>query len=61
MILKGTKVRRTITFSKNEVKSEKIFKEYLMNLGLEDVDFYRFTEPELDYYLRTFWLNAVTR
>ena len=46
---------------KNEVKSERIFKEYLMNLGLEDVDFYQFTEPELDHYLWTFWFIAHTK
>ena len=42
----------------NEKKSERIFKEYLQNLGLEDVDFFKFTEDELDHYLRTFWFNV---
>ena len=36
---------------KNEIKSERIFKEYLMILALEDMDFYNFSEPELDHYL----------
>ena len=35
----------------NEKKSERIFKEYLTSLGLENVDFYHYTKAELDHYL----------
>ena len=42
----------------NEKKSARFFKDYLQNIGLEDTDFYHFTESELDHYLRTFWFNA---
>ena len=45
----------------NENKSEPLFKDYLTSLGLEDVNFYRFTEAELDHYLRSFWLNITTK
>ena len=45
----------------NENKSERIFKEYLQSLGLEDADFYKFMEPELDHYLRSFWFNIRTK
>ena len=45
----------------NERKVERIFKEYLQSLRLEDVNFFKFTEPELDHYLQSFWFNIQTR
>ena len=50
--------KNTIT---NENKSERIFKDYLTSLGLENMDFYTFTEEELDHYLRSFWFNIRTQ
>ena len=34
----------------NENKAGHIFKEYVQSLGLEDIDFYKNTEAELDHY-----------
>ena len=56
-ITKGISVQNKNTIN-NEKKSVNIFKEYLTSLGLEDTDFFRFTEDELDHYLTTFWWNA---
>ena len=33
----------------------------MASLGLEDTDFFCFTEDELDHYLTTFWWNACTQ
>ena len=46
----------------NEHKAEHILKEYMQqSLGLEDFNFFNFTEAELDYYLRLFWFNIRTK
>ena len=37
------------------------FKLYLEHLGLKDTDFFKFTKPELDKHLATFWWNACTQ
>ena len=57
---KGKEVQNRNTIN-NEKKSVNIFKEYLASLGLEDTDFFHFTEDELDHYLTTFWWNAHTK
>ena len=44
----------------NKYKSERILKECLQSLGLEDMDFYKFTEAELDH-LHSFWFNIRTK
>ena len=59
-ITKGQSVQNRNTIS-NEKKAVSIFKEYLASLGLEDTDFFTFTEDELDHYLTTFWWNARTQ
>ena len=59
-ITKGISVQNKNTIN-NEKKSVNIFKEYLTSLGLEDNDFFHFTEDELDHYLTTFWWNARTQ
>ena len=56
-ITKGQKIQNRNTIS-NEKKAVSIFKEYLASLGLENTDFFTFTEDELDHYLTTFWWNA---
>ena len=47
--------------AKNERKSVEAFKAYLKELNVEDVDFFKYTEQELNSYLSTFWWNACTR
>ena len=56
-ITKGKEVQNRNTLN-NEKKAIAIFKEYLASLGLENTDFFTFTEDELDHYLMTFWWNA---
>ena len=59
-ITKGEQIQNRNTLN-NEKKCVNIFKEYLSSLGLEDTDFFTFTEDELDHYLTTFWWNARTK
>ena len=59
-LVKGEKMQNNYTIN-NEVKCTNIFKTYLQSLGLDDVDFFKFTEPKLDHYLTTFWWNARTK
>ena len=59
-ITKGKEIQNKNTLN-NEKKSVAIFKHYLNSLGLEDTDFFLFTEDELDHYLTTFWWNAHTQ
>ena len=51
--------------NKNSVASEekavKCFKSYLATLRLEDLDFFKYTEAELDYYLKMWYFNARTK
>ena len=42
----------------NEKKAVRAFKNYLAEQGLEDIDFFYYTESELDKHLRTFWFNT---
>ena len=46
---------------KNEEKATRAFKHYLEEQGLDNCDFYTFTEAELDRHLNTFWFNAKTK
>ena len=45
----------------NEEKAVKCFKTYLATLGLEDLDFFKYTEAELDHYLKLWYFNAHTK
>ncbi len=46
--------------TKNEIKAEGIFKEYLIQIGEED-NFYEFSEEKLDKHLAKFWFAARTK
>ena len=46
---------------KNEKKSVDAFKAYLKEIGVENNDFFVYTEDELDRHLATFWWNARTK
>ena len=46
---------------KNENKAVNAFKNYLAEIGLEDMNFFTFTEAKLDRHLTTFWFNARTK
>ena len=59
-ITKGVEVQNRNTLL-SEKKAVNIFREYLHSLGLEDTDFFTFTEDELDFYLTSFWWNAHTK
>ena len=59
-LIKGESVQNRNTIN-NEKKATTIFKEYLGSLGLDDTDFFSFTEDELDHYLTSFWWNARTK
>ena len=59
-VSKGDSVQNRNTIN-NELKSSKIFKAYLSQLGVENTDFFSYTEQELDEYLSTFWWNARTQ
>ena len=59
-ITKGHEVQNKNTLN-NEKKCVNIFQDYLAFLGLEDTDFFTFTEAELDHYLTSFWWNARTK
>ena len=59
-ISKGKEVQNRNTIN-NEKKAVNIFRDYLSSLGLEDTDFFNYTEDELDHYLTTFWWNARTK
>ena len=59
-VTKGKEIQNKNTIN-NEKKAMNIFKQYLSSLGLEDTDFFSFTEDELDHYLTTFWWNARTQ
>ena len=43
---------------KNEKKAERIFKEYLQEAGETDLNFYLYTEEQLDSHLAKFWFAA---
>ena len=45
---------------KNEQKAARAFRNYLVEQGLENTDFYTFTQAELDHHLNTLWFNAKT-
>ena len=59
-ISKGESVQNKNTLN-NEKKACNIFNDYLNALGLENPDFFTFTEAELDHYLTSFWWNARTK
>ena len=59
-LTKGREIQNKNT-KNNEKKAVNMFKEYLSSLGLEDTDFFHYTEDELDHYLTTFWRNACTK
>ena len=42
----------------NEKKAVNGFKLYLGETGVEDTDFFTYTESELDKYPKLFWFNA---
>ena len=56
----GEEVQNKNTIN-NEKKAINIFRDYLASLGLDDTDFFMFTEDELDHYLTSFWWNARTK
>ena len=58
--IKGEEMQNKNTIS-SEQKSCRIFKEYLQQIGVQDTNFFLFTEEELDKHLSTFWWNARTR
>ena len=41
-----------------EKKAVKAFKDYLEHIGVENTDFFTYTEAKLDGHLSTFWFNA---
>ena len=59
-LTKGEHVQNRNTLN-NEKKCVNIFKDYLASLGLEDTDFFTYTEAELNHYLTSFWWNARTK
>ena len=46
---------------KNENKAFNAFKSYLVETGVQDTNFFNFTESELDGHFKTFWFNARTK
>lgn len=45
----------------NERKAERLFKEYLKEIGEEDLNFCEFSEEKLDKHLAKFWFAARTQ
>ena len=45
----------------NEKKAEGVFKAYLEQENVEDVNFFKYSEAELDTHFATFWWNAHTK
>ena len=47
--------------AKNETKAVNAFTEFLSQIGVEDTNFFDYTEQELNKYLKMFWFNARTK
>lgn len=45
----------------SEKKAERLFKEYLKEMGEEELNFYEFSESKLDKHLAKFWFAARTK
>ena len=45
----------------NEEKAIKCFKLYLRSIGVDNDDFFNYSEDELDHYLVMFYFNAQTK
>ena len=46
---------------KNEIKAVNAFKDFLKEKGVENTDFFTYTEEELDRNLKMFWFSAHTK